>query len=290
MNTARYREVTAGHKGGERLVLTLIAMRGEEGEAADVDSLVEDSGLSAKQVLRIASKLKEDGAINVEGGTGRAPYVFTLASANQDKMSSQANGDKTSAQDIKSSQDGRSEDKMSPLADAGTKCPDKAEGSEDILSGTPLAPSEDIRTSTDTPQPSVEGDADAPPSSRKTSKVIPHPSAKPESDHQRLMRELYAQTGPIPDGKAQGDAVNWLLKNYSVDDCLACLSEFLAELKDSSHWRTSRVSWLTVRKEIGTWKLKGTDDEQAAPNRPARTQYGGRPPVTRDYSKFGSRT
>src|SRR5688500_11195341 len=134
MDRARYREVTAGRKGGERLVLALIAMCADEDMEADVDGLCLDTGLSAKQVLRITTKLKTDGVIIVKGGTGRAPDTFTLASANADKMSSQITQDVPSAvatQNIMSSQEIGSQDKMSPLADAATKCPDNEACSED---------------------------------------------------------------------------------------------------------------------------------------------------------------
>lgn len=77
--------------------------------------------------------------------------------------------------------------------------------------------------------------------------------AKPESDHGFLMRTLYEKTGPIPDGKAQGAAVKWLLDEgkFARDDCVACLDSLLTQ-----DWRTARISWLTVRKEIGTYLAK----------------------------------
>lgn len=260
MNTAAYREVTAGMKGNERLVLALIAMCADEGETADVDALARDTGLCAKQVLRIAARLKAEGRINVEGGEGRAPYVFTLASANGDKMSSQ------DSQDNMSEQAAACENNMSSLSDVGTNCPDNESRSGDKLSGTPVAPYSDIRTSTDTPQPTVEG-ADAPPPSRPSRKVIQHPSAKSESDHQRLMRELAKRLGGIADGAKQGKWARWLLTHgYSVDECVECLDDLTAQ-----DWRDTRVDWLEVSKQIGAWKARkeSENSREAAP--PART-------------------
>lgn len=76
----------------------------------------------------------------------------------------------------------------------------------------------------------------------------------PSSDHQKLMKTLFDLTGPISDGKAQGAAIQWLLKNgYCVEDCEACLLDQLTN--PDERWR-SQVSWLTVRKCIGTYKAK----------------------------------
>lgn len=109
-----------------------------------------------------------------------------------------------------------------------------------------------------------------------------------------MMRELAARLRGIPDGAKQGKWAKWLLDNgHTVDECVECLDEMLAELKDPVHWRDGKVDWGAVASNISAWKLKreGMNDEQAiTANRPARVQYGGRAPVTRDYSKFGSRT
>lgn len=87
------------------------------------------------------------------------------------------------------------------------------------------------------------------------------------SDHQRLMAWCAAKTGPIPDGAAQGKAVKWLLEHYAADDCEACWT-WLA----NQSWRQTRISWLTVKSEIGAWKATQTNsnsngattEEQAA--------------------------
>jgi hypothetical protein len=91
--------------------------------------------------------------------------------------------------------------------------------------------------------------ADAPP----VAKILPYPTAKSETDHQRMMRELTQRTGAIPDGAAQGKAAKWLLEHgYMVEQCVECLEALLAE-----SWRSHRISWLTVQKEIGTFLAKG---------------------------------
>lgn len=78
----------------------------------------------------------------------------------------------------------------------------------------------------------------------------------PPSEHKTLMAYLHEQFGPYADGKAQGEAVRWLLEQkYSVEDCKACLGAI-------ADWDRGRISWLTVQKHIATWKHRGT----SAPN------------------------
>lgn len=71
---------------------------------------------------------------------------------------------------------------------------------------------------------------------------------KEPSPHARLM-EFHSQhlKGPIPDGGAQGAAIKWLLASYKPETCEACYESLL-----NDKWR-SKVSWLTVKSEIGSW-------------------------------------
>jgi hypothetical protein len=73
----------------------------------------------------------------------------------------------------------------------------------------------------------------------------------PLTDYQLLIKALYDKTGAIPDGKAQGAAAKWLLEHYSLTETIACLDWLL-----KAEWREHRISLLTVKKEIGTWKAK----------------------------------
>lgn len=78
----------------------------------------------------------------------------------------------------------------------------------------------------------------------------PDPSVEQSKNDQRRMFALLGEKqGAIPDPEVQGKAIKWLLKSHSRRDCEMCL-EFLL----SQTWRTSRVSWLTVRNQIGAWK------------------------------------
>ncbi len=84
--------------------------------------------------------------------------------------------------------------------------------------------------------------------------VTPDPSvtviepSENTSPHSRLMA-FHSQhlKGPIPDAPAQGAAIKWLLASYDPEACEAC---YKGLLKDS--WR-SKVTWLTVKSEIGSW-------------------------------------
>lgn len=98
------------------------------------------------------------------------------------------------------------------------------------------------------------------------------PPAAPEA-HAALMRFLAEKEGKIPDGAAQGAAIKWLLKNdYGVEQCKKCF-EFLLQ----QDWRTSRVSWITVRSQIGAWvagRLNGGGTRPSNPNLPSRDAEG----------------
>jgi hypothetical protein len=121
------------HKGGARFALLIVDLYQEAEKPCGVKELIEETGMSKHQVLRIIEDLKASGAVTVEGGKGRAPYIIKLASANEAKMDTQEGSDS----------------KMASLADAVPLCPHNAVRSDSILSGTELAPSKALRTSTD---------------------------------------------------------------------------------------------------------------------------------------------
>jgi len=65
-----------------------------------------------------------------------------------------------------------------------------------------------------------------------------------------LFDRHYRRIGDVPDGKAQGDAINWILARHSTEKALACYEFQLAE-----PWRNGHVSWLTVKQRIGEFEL-----------------------------------
>lgn len=69
------------------------------------------------------------------------------------------------------------------------------------------------------------------------------------SDHRDLMKFHFDHIkGPIADGAAQGSALKWLLEHYSPDVLKQCYS-----FQTTEAWRGGRVSWLSVKSEIGKW-------------------------------------
>jgi DNA-binding transcriptional ArsR family regulator len=87
-------------------------------------------------------------------------------------------------------------------------------------------------------------------------------SAVANSEYVEGITYLRERYGPIPDPAAQGAAIKWLLQHYTLEQCCACLDALLGE-----DWRKARVSWLTVKKEIGSWMSR----------RERRNEHGGRP-------------
>lgn len=95
--------------------------------------------------------------------------------------------------------------------------------------------------------------------------------------HREGMKHLHERCGPIPDPAAQGAALKWLLNHYTLEQCRACLDALLED-----DWRKTRVSWLTVNKEIGSW-IARKENRNAGNERPQgsggrdQAEIGGRP-------------
>lgn len=67
------------------------------------------------------------------------------------------------------------------------------------------------------------------------------------SPHSRLMAFHASRlAGEIPDGAAQGKAIKWLLKQYTPEQC-----ETEYKKLSNEEWRTTPVTWITVRRNIG---------------------------------------
>lgn len=83
--------------------------------------------------------------------------------------------------------------------------------------------------------------------------LSPDPSLEPSvtvkepSAHSRLMEFHDSRlVGGIPDAGAQGAAIKWLLKRYTPEQCEAEYNKLAGE-----EWRSTPVTWLTVKKHIG---------------------------------------
>ncbi len=76
---------------------------------------------------------------------------------------------------------------------------------------------------------------------------------KEHSAFAEFMKFLSHKIGPIPNGGKEGKAINWLVENgYDFAVCCQCW-EFLS----AQTWRTTAVTWTTVKAEIGGWLAKG---------------------------------
>jgi len=64
---------------------------------------------------------------------------------------------------------------------------------------------------------------------------------------------LIAHNGPLSNRSVQTKAVKWLLENYDPVECEDCLRYLFSE-----DWRTEAVTWVTVQKQIGNWKRRGS--------------------------------
>lgn len=84
--------------------------------------------------------------------------------------------------------------------------------------------------------------------------------------HARLMAYHAGHIeGDIPNPAAQGNAVKWLLERYSPEQCESVYAEIRAE-----DWRTTPVTWLTVRKEIGDRLRRASSARPTVTDRAAR--------------------
>lgn len=87
---------------------------------------------------------------------------------------------------------------------------------------------------------------------------------KDPSAHARLFNFLSKRIGPIPNGGKEGKAIKWLLDNgYEPEQCEACF-EFLV----SEDWRTTAVTWTTVKSQIGAWLLRTSTGGNGLGSRP----------------------
>ena len=65
--------------------------------------------------------------------------------------------------------------------------------------------------------------------------------------------------GPIPDGAAQGSAIKWILQYFAPE---WAIQKYDAQRRET--WREGKVSWLTVRQEIGRLQQNGARQSDGA--------------------------
>jgi phage replication O-like protein O len=96
---------------------------------------------------------------------------------------------------------------------------------------------------------------------KRVKPVTPRDTQKKEEKEKKETSSAYADLfsfhagfldGPIPDPSVQGKAINGLLENYTVEECKSYYSHLRGE-----EWRTTPVTWLTVKRGIGDWLARG---------------------------------
>lgn len=92
-----------------------------------------------------------------------------------------------------------------------------------------------------------------------------------------FMKFLANKIGPIPNPAKEGKAIKWLIDNsYDFALCCRCF-----ESLESETWRTSSITWTTVKAEIGGWLSRGPNGngkaERFDPGRNPNSEGGPRP-------------
>lgn len=118
------------------------------------------------------------------------------------------------------------------------------------------------------PKPTSPGDEQRHTVTRSTS---PHAlkeepfknNSKEATPHSRLMAFHDSRIpGGMPDAGAQGKAVKWLLERFTPEQCEAEYEKLAGE-----EWRSTPVTWLTVRKNIGADLARATNGRNDAGER-----------------------
>jgi hypothetical protein len=93
---------------------------------------------------------------------------------------------------------------------------------------------------------------------------------KDPSAHSRLMAFHDSNlAGGTPDAPAQGKAIKWLLERFTPEQCEAEYKKLRAE-----EWRTTPVTWITVKKYIGADLARGNSKGVTDNGEKILTDYG----------------
>jgi len=216
-----------------------------------IKTLAAECRMSERQVTRIVHRLEESGAITVDRSSGRKAHVYTvnmsgLETINVDTLSG-SNDDKKSGL------------RRNPTLTNPTPNPDKSRRNPDILTSNP-----DIAMSPEPIEP-IEPSVEP----RHSVTAAPY----------RLFVALCEETGSdeahatAAYKRQQCGVAEGLLKSgYDEDEVRRCVRYLRSQT-----WRTNPIDLVTVRSEIGKWRLAGMPDKEPVPHRngtrepPART-------------------
>lgn len=86
---------------------------------------------------------------------------------------------------------------------------------------------------------------------KPTRKDAPDPATVYRSE---MIAFLEATVGPVPSHSKEGKALKWLFDHeYEPNEIKKCLGYILTE-----DWRTHAITWVTVQREIGRWRQRGS--------------------------------
>lgn len=90
-----------------------------------------------------------------------------------------------------------------------------------------------------------------------------------ETTRREMIATLESKTGPLPKPGNETKALNWLFEHgYDRSECERCLEWLL-----SQRWRTTAITWVTVRDQIGNWNR--LDQPAKEQSKPATAGNGG---------------
>lgn len=229
-------------RAGEYLVMLMIANHvGKTGEAAFAGAvtLAEEARLSKQQTLACIKKLETRSLVFVERSKGRGHLSRYRLPGFEDWLKKVKGLDLLIEAEkvIAVDQLAQEKDKRVDLSvDEKRSNPQQEKVKSDELKG---------KVSQTPPTPPY--------------KVDPYLTVKEPSAHSRLMAFHASHlAGEIPDGPAQGKAIKWLLEQYTPEQCQTEYEKLAAQ-----EWRSTPVTWLTVKKNIGADIAR---DTQQAPN------------------------
>ena len=189
-------------------------------------TLARECRLSVRTIQRVILKLEASGELLVDRSAGRSCHSYSIPlMANVDRTVSTLN---TPNVDTESTLQRRQPVHVGPERGQSEQSNvDKIDGNVDRAVSTE-------------------------PYNRNTNRKDPSP-------HTRLMAFHDSHlVGGIPDAGAQGAAIKWLLERYTPEQCEAEYNKLAGE-----EWRSTPVTWLTVKKHIGGDLARAV---QSAPN------------------------
>lgn len=276
----------ATQQRGNALVLLILLKTWDGSELPTHYELAKLANISPRQAERDLQKLIDDGAAErvAPEVKGRGHVTRFRHKESPSHVSDKSTSDVTDfkAQQISPSHPSDIPETTSHLTDLSDVNPvtsDAIPAANYVTSdGTKLAPSKARRTSTDTPQPTVEGGAHAPPPAGKkkpTSSLSKLP--EPEQVILELWREL---AKAYPPEYAWPTIFERVLDGFDAARFKRCGGAYLTHFGKGQRYVGGILDW---------YERNQTEPERSGNGKVAAGRFG-KPEVTRDFSRFPRRT